>query len=533
MSSSRQEYIEAYSELAKVQMRRYGIPASVTLAQAIIESANGKSTLSNVANNHFGIKGDFHGNYVLADDDKSNEHFKKYDNVGQSYEDHSKVLMNDRYRKLTKNLAPDDYRGWATAIKKGGYATDGNYVKTIVGVIEGANLQKYDQMVMQEMKSQGKSFGIANNPLEISTSLKDSIRKRTEPDMDSEGRKYSFPLKRSEFMLVTSPFGIRRDPMDHSKQQMHKGIDIQTRHEAVLATEDNGRVIKASQNINTGGGRTVTIEYDRNNGSKYQCTYMHLDSIAVKIGDTVSAGQKLGISGNTGTRTTGEHLHFGVKVFSADGTSRDLDPAAYLADIAQKGNIELQALHNGKDIIAQYKVEGISNGKKDDNGINSNLSPDDWMKKILSSEDSGASIHCGDPVIEMAITMFTSLMALAVSIDGKNEEGKMQAATDAAISKSISLTSLLPSLRECCIVLQGGKPCLQVNNGNVSFSHELSNAELSKLQQTLGNTAMSDDEKRRSIGSLVNGIIASQQASQNYRQGIDSSLRNQESIQLK
>ena len=163
-------------------------------------------------------------------------------------------------------------------------------------------------------------------------------------------------------MLVTSPFGLRRDPMDHSKQQMHKGIDIQTRHEAVLATEDNGRVIKASQNINTGGGRTVTIEYNRNDGSKYQCTYMHLDSIAVKVGDTVNAGQKLGTSGNTGTRTTGEHLHFGVKVVSTDGASRDLDPAAYLADIAQKGNIQLQALHNGNDIISQYKVEGISNG---------------------------------------------------------------------------------------------------------------------------------------------------------------------------
>ena len=326
-------------------MRRYGIPASVTLAQAIIESANGKSTLSNQANNHFGIKGDFHGNYVLADDDKPNEHFKKYDNVGQSFEDHSKVLMNDRYSKLTKNLAPDDYRGWAAAIKKGGYATDGNYVKTIVGVIEGANLQKYDQMVMQEMKSQGKSFGIDNNPLEISTSLKDSNGKRIEPDINSEGKNYSFPLKRSEFMLITSPFGLRRDPMDHSRQQMHKGIDIQTRHEAVLATEDNGRVIKASQDTNTGGGKTVTSEYDRNDGSKYQCTYMHLDSIAVKVGDTVNAGQKLGISGNTGTRTTGEHLHFGVKVISTDGTSRDLDPAAYLADIVQRGNIQLQALH--------------------------------------------------------------------------------------------------------------------------------------------------------------------------------------------
>ena len=391
MSSSRQEYIEAYSELAKVQMRRYGIPASVTLAQAIIESANGKSTLSNQANNHFGIKGDFHGNYVLADDDKPNEHFKKYDNVGQSFEDHSKVLMNDRYSKLTKNLAPDDYRGWATAIKKGGYATDSNYVKTIVGVIEGCNLQKYDQMVMQEMKSKGNSFGIDNNPLDVSTSLKDSSEKRAESYIDTEGKKYSFPLKRNEFMLVTSPFGLRRDPMDHSKQQMHKGIDIQTKHEAVLATEDKGIVIKASQNTNTGGGRTVTIEYNRNDGSKYQCTYMHLDSIAVKVGDTVNAGQKLGTSGNTGTRTTGEHLHFGVKVVSTDGASRDLDPAAYLADIAQKGNIQLQALHNGNDIISQYKVEDISNRKKEDKGIDSNLSPDEWMKKILSSEDSGCS----------------------------------------------------------------------------------------------------------------------------------------------
>ena len=81
------------------QMRRYGIPASVTLAQGIIESAEGKSMLSRTANNHFGVKGEFNGQYVRADDDKPNEKFKKYDNVGQSYEDHSKVLMGDRYQK--------------------------------------------------------------------------------------------------------------------------------------------------------------------------------------------------------------------------------------------------------------------------------------------------------------------------------------------------------------------------------------------------------------------------------------------------
>lgn len=161
------------------------------------------------------------------------------------------------------------------------------------------------------------------------------------------------------------------------------------------------------------------------------------------------------------------------------------------------------------------------------------MSPDDWMKKILSSEDSGVNIHGGDPVIEMAMTMFTSLMALAVTIDGKSEEEKMQAATDAAINKSISLTSLIPTLKECNLVLQGGKPYLQVNNGNVNFTHELSNAELAKIQQTLGNTSMSDDDKRRSIASVVNNIVVTQQASQNFQQGVDANQRNQESVQLK
>jgi len=533
VTASRESYISEYAEYAMEQMRRYGIPASVTLAQGIIESADGKSMLSKTANNHFGVKGEYNGQFVRADDDKPNEKFKKYDNVGQSYEDHSKVLMADRYQKYTKNLSPDDYKGWAKGIKAGGYATSGTYVNTIVSVIEGANLQKYDQMVMQEMKAQGKSFGVDSNPLKVASQQSTPESKPAGPVLDPEGKTYSFPLKRNEFMLVSSPFGMRRDPMDHSKQQMHKGIDIQCKYEPVLSTEDKGKVIKTNENTNTGGGKSVTVEYNRNDGSKYQCTYMHLDSIAVKVGDTVNAGQKLGVSGNTGTRTTGAHLHYAVKVVSSDGQTRDIDPGAYLADISQRGNIQLQALHNSKDIIAQYKVEGTSNGNTNKDGIDTNMSPDDWMKKILSSEDSGVNIKGGDPIIEMAMTMFTSLMVLALTIDSKSEEEKMQAATDAAISKTISLTSLLPTFKECNIVLQGGKPYLQVNNGTVNFTHELSNAELTKLQQTLGNTSMSDEDKRRSIASIVNSIVVSQQASQNFQQGVNQSEGQSNNLQIK
>ena len=514
------------------QMRRYGIPASVTLAQGIIESAEGKSMLSRTANNHFGVKGEFNGQYVRADDDKPNEKFKKYDNVGQSYEDHSKVLMGDRYQKYTRNLSPDDYKGWAAGIKAGGYATAKNYVGTIVGVIEGANLQKYDQMVIEQAKREGKKIGTTDyRNGAVSATPAPAVTEKPTPN-----GLYSLPLKREEFMLVTSPFGNRRDPMNHSKTQFHKGIDISCKNETLLATENNGKVVGVNHNANTGGGKSVTIEYNREDGSKYQTTYMHMSSIDVSVGDTVNAGQKIGVSGNTGTRTTGPHLHFEVKTVAADGTKRNIDPAAYIAEISQKGGLSQQLLHNGKDLLASYKAANplVPETATAQQQIDTNMSPDDWMKKLLSSEDSGVGFgNSAEPIMEMAITMFTSLMALAVQIDNKSEEQKMQAATDAAVCKTVDLSSLLPNLKECRIMLNDGKPILQVNNGTVNFSHELTNAEMTRIQQALGNANLSDAEKQRTIASVINGIVVSQQMSQNYQQGVETQQSQLEAVQRK
>ena len=532
MTASRQAYIDKYAEYAMEQMRRYGIPASVTLAQGIIESAEGKSMLSRTANNHFGVKGEFNGQYVRADDDKPNEKFKKYDNVGQSYEDHSKVLMGDRYQKYTRNLSPDDYKGWAAGIKAGGYATAKNYVGTIVGVIEGANLQKYDQMVIEQAKREGKKIGTTDyRNGAVSATPAPAVTEKPTPN-----GLYSLPLKREEFMLVTSPFGNRRDRMNHSKTQFHKGIDISCKNETLLATENNGKVVGVNHNANTGGGKSVTIEYNREDGSKYQTTYMHMSSIDVNVGDTVNAGQKIGVSGNTGTRTTGPHLHFEVKTVAADGTKRNIDPAAYIAEISQKGGLSQQLLHNGKDLLASYKAANPLDPETAtaQQQIDTNMSPDDWMKKLLSSEDSGVGLgNSADPIMEMAITMFTSLMSLAVQIDNKSEEQKMQAATDAAISKTVDLTSIFPNLKECSIMLNDGKPLLQVNNGTVNFSHELTNAEMTRIQQALGNANLSDAEKQRTIASVINGIVVSQQMSQNYQQGVETQQNQQEAVQRK
>ena len=484
------------------QMRRYGIPASVTLAQGICESASGQSELSRKGNNHFGIKAtsswiENGGKYLVYTDDRPNEKFCQYANVGDSYEHHSQFLKrNGRYAELFQ-LSPDDYKGWTNGLQDVGYASSKQYAATLQNIIEKNGLQKYDQMVMQEMKAEGKSFGTADNPRQA-TSNDVSVQ-------DTEEKKYSFPLKREEFMLVTSPFGTRKDPLDTSKYQVHKGIDIQTNHEAVLATEDGGKVVNVNSNANTNGGRSVTVEYNRNDGSKYQCTYMHLESISVKVGDEVAAGQKLGISGNT-------------------------DPAAYLAEIAQKGNISLQVLSNGKDLTAQYKSASQSDANVQPDTA---MSPDEWMKKILSSEDSGVNMPIADPVIEMAMTMFTSLMALALQIDNSSEEEKMQKATAAAVSKSIDLTPILPSYKTCTISQQDGKPNLYADNGVVQLNRELSNAEITKIQQTLGSTMMNDDEKQRSIASVINSAVVTLQMSQNYQNNLENQQGRQESVQLK
>ena len=166
--------------------------------------------------------------------------------------------------------------------------------------------------------------------------------------------------------------------------------------------------------------------------------------------------------------------------------------------------------------------------------IDTNMSPDEWMKKILSSEDSGMSMNPnGDPVIDMAMTLFTSLMTLAIQIDNKSEEEKMQAVTDAAANRQIDLTSLLPHMKVCNLIISDNRPLLQVDNGTVNFTHEITNAEMIRLQQALGNSNLSEDDKRRAVASVVNGIVVSQQMSQNYKQGMDAQQNQEQSIQRK
>jgi LysM repeat protein len=141
-----QQYIEKYRQAAIDQMHRHHIPASITLAQALLESGAGRSYLATHANNHFGIKVGigWTGGYVTRDDDRKGEHFRKYKNVEESYEDHSLFLQQPRYKRLF-SLDPQDYKGWARGLKACGYATLPTYAERLITIIETYELNDYDE----------------------------------------------------------------------------------------------------------------------------------------------------------------------------------------------------------------------------------------------------------------------------------------------------------------------------------------------------------------------------------------------------
>ena len=138
-------YIKKYHPLAQQQQKMHGIPASITLAQGLLESQCGESRLAKVGNNHFGIKcNGWTGDTILKDDDKINDCFRRYARAEDSFSDHSAFLKRKRYAPLF-NLKKDDYAAWARTLKKCGYATDPAYPDKLIRLIETYQLYKYDK----------------------------------------------------------------------------------------------------------------------------------------------------------------------------------------------------------------------------------------------------------------------------------------------------------------------------------------------------------------------------------------------------
>lgn len=145
-----EDYIRDYATIAQEEMKLYKIPASITLAQGILESGAGNGDLTRRANNHFGIKcHDWNGEKAYHDDDRKGECFRKYKHAKYSYRDHSLFLSGrGRYSDLFE-LDSDDYKGWAKGLRKAGYATDRRYPDKLIDLIERYELYKYDSDITQ------------------------------------------------------------------------------------------------------------------------------------------------------------------------------------------------------------------------------------------------------------------------------------------------------------------------------------------------------------------------------------------------
>ncbi len=227
ISQIREDFIEKYSLVAITEMETYGIPASIKLAQGILESADGTSKLAKEANNHFGIKchRDWQGGRVYHDDDQKNECFRKYKKAEDSWRDHSLFLVErERYQELFK-LKRTDYKAWAYGLKKAGYATNPKYPELLINIIEENNLHHFDlkdlsnNLVLSQVKQteNGVSFVIIEDETNWED-LADSFGIKTENLLEWNELTYDSPLAKGDKVFI-------QKKRNKAKVKVHKVLE--------------------------------------------------------------------------------------------------------------------------------------------------------------------------------------------------------------------------------------------------------------------------------------------------------------------
>lgn len=356
-SELKKTFIERIAPYAMDQQIKYGIPASVIIAQAINESTYGTSELSKRGNNYFGVKalGNYQG--LTCTNGISSEQYRAYRNPGESIEDHSKILLSNRYQKY---LTPGtlDANQWIYALQQGGYAENPKKAQAIAREINDYNLLQYDFKASSIAKSWNIDIGYLRNnkalsPMQQSyqSSLREGspVQNRTGLPLKMLEGHWGLPIN-CKGLSVSSLFGEPR------KGHIHQGLDITTNHKnlPVFATEDNGKIVAVKPN-NGNAGNMIVVEYNRPNDIRFRTTYMHLSSMNVKVGDIVQAGQQIGVSGNSG-HSSGPHLHFEVQSYDNNKNAWiKYDPLYYLGEMSFRGNLNDPLLKRGQDVIAAYK----------------------------------------------------------------------------------------------------------------------------------------------------------------------------------
>lgn len=427
MNQTKQKFIDQYKEIAIQQQLKYGIPASITLSQAILESGYGTSAQAKECNNFFGIQAcdSWKGETQEYIDNEKPHPFRKYSSPEQCFEDHSKILTvnNGKVAQCCKNISTTDYQGWAKALADSPYHQSNPkvYQQSLLGEISDYNLHAIDLEAENRRKNGEVAKQVDNRHV-----------------LQPMSGNFAMPIDFSKDIEVSSEFGMRKHPIK-GKMMNHNGVDISTKgqHLPVFATEDKGKVVKVGYQ-QKGAGNYVTVEYNRPDGNKFQTTYMHLSEVAVKENEIVNAKQKLGVTGSTGG-STGVHLHFEVREF--DGKSfKAVSPVNYLAELQLRSGESCSLDKGGKDYLAEAKSNMVigqsptpeSNLLADKTNSND---PTKWLAKLM--EQNGEMPGDKQDMISSLISMyFTKALCLVAGLtqseieENLKKEQEQQQATE-------------------------------------------------------------------------------------------------------
>ena len=348
--SVQEKYIDKYSALAVSEMRRTGVPASITLAQGLVESGSGQSTLAVKGNNHFGIKcaRSWKGERMLHDDDAKNECFRVYPSVEASYQNHSDFLRyQDRYKSLF-DLDVTDYKAWARGLKKAGYATDPKYADRLIKTIEEYRLYRFDTSVSEEELPEAPSE--VETPLEITPEQAQSgvvvVEKKSKRAIARAERAAQKAAQRNAgktdedvekpaeeeapAKVVTEPASAPRTETVHIKESIRVGLD------RPIYYHNGVCFIKAIK-----GETYESIAQMRNLFLKEILFYNDLsESKPLEVGETVYLEPKK------------KQAAKGIELLII-GPDEDLT----LRDIAQKYAVRMSAIRKLNDLPARYEPQ--------------------------------------------------------------------------------------------------------------------------------------------------------------------------------
>ena len=243
-------YIALYKEIAITEMQRSGVPASITLAQGILESAYGESDLCKASNNHFGIKckTEWTGEKVYHDDDSRGECFRSYQSAADSYKDHSNFLRTRAWYDFLFKLNPTDFEGWAKGLKKAGYATERDYPQKLMKVINDYNLNQYTLIALNKLPNNNQTLA-SNTKEEIyedTTMAPELIIKISSKQLQENQRKSAEGVI-NDSVIIINPNATRKVLAYKTKSNFPEGIFTINHSKVIYAKEGISLLSLANQ----------------------------------------------------------------------------------------------------------------------------------------------------------------------------------------------------------------------------------------------------------------------------------------------